>query len=84
MGRKSRIGRDDALIAMIFAEVSAMGTLAIMSPEQASAEPLTTQSDIYGLDAVLYRLLSGADPFSGSSIFSILKQVVEQPPPSLW
>src|SRR5258708_22541180 len=42
-----------------------LGTPAYMSPEQATGEPTTAQSDIYSLGATLYQLVTGALPYSG-------------------
>lgn len=42
-----------------------MGTLDYMAPEQCgSHEPITVKSDIYGLAATLYKLLTGTSPYS--------------------
>lgn len=43
-----------------------IGTPAAMSPEQASGRPVDARSDIYAAGLLLYTLLAGGNPFSGS------------------
>jgi tetratricopeptide (TPR) repeat protein len=58
----NRSGGDDAL-ATRAGEV--LGTLAYMAPEQAEGRPADARSDVYGLGAMLYHVLTGAPPHAG-------------------
>lgn len=51
------------------------GTPAYMSPEQAEGNPATPASDIYGLGATLYKILTGKAPFTGDSALAIVRKV---------
>ncbi|MEP7354721.1 MAG: protein kinase, partial [Acidobacteriota bacterium] len=60
-----------------------LGTPAYMSPEQASARPLDDRSDIFSFGVVLYEMLSGRRPFSGSSHIELLHRLIQSPPEPL-
>jgi eukaryotic-like serine/threonine-protein kinase len=61
---------------------SIVGTAQYLSPEQARGHSVGPQSDIYSLGVVLYEMLTGEVPFTGSSAVEIaMKQVNEAPPP---
>lgn len=59
-----------------------LGTPAYMAPEQAGGRRrlITTLSDVHGLGAVLYALLTGKPPFGGESLMETLDRVRQQPP----
>ncbi|MCB9676850.1 MAG: serine/threonine protein kinase [Alphaproteobacteria bacterium] len=54
-----------------------VGSPAFMSPEQAVEAPLDTRSDLFSLGTVLFYLVTGELPFSGSNPSLILKNVIE-------
>jgi tetratricopeptide (TPR) repeat protein/tRNA A-37 threonylcarbamoyl transferase component Bud32 len=61
---------------------SLLGTPGYMAPEQAAGKSsrIDARSDVYGLGAVLYHVLTGRAPFTGESATDILGQVVEREP----
>ncbi len=62
----------------------AVGTPAYMSPEQASGEgELDGRTDIYSLGCVLFEMLTGAAPFTGSTMQAVIMKRFTDPVPSV-
>ena len=59
-----------------------LGSPGYMAPEQAAArhDEVTTSTDVYGLGAVLYEVLSGRPPYSGRSALETARRVMEEAP----
>jgi eukaryotic-like serine/threonine-protein kinase len=67
----------------------AIGTPAYMAPEQAAGrvDAIDQRTDIYGLGALLYEVLTGKPPFAGSDAKEVLRKVQENvpiPPRQIW
>jgi eukaryotic-like serine/threonine-protein kinase len=59
-----------------------LGTPAFMSPEQAKGEisRIDQRTDVYGLSAILYDILTGCPPFRGEDAVTIMEAVIHQAP----
>ena len=57
-----------------------MGTSTYMSPEQALGDPVDARSDVYSLGVALYQMLAGRVPYQDTTRFSLVRQMVHEPP----
>ncbi len=61
-------------------EQGLLGTPAYMSPEHARGLLVDARSDIYSVGAVIYRCLTGAQPFASENYLELLIKITRDPP----
>lgn len=60
-----------------------VGTIAYMSPEQASGRPVDARSDIFSFGVMLYELIAGRRPFVGTNGLLVVQSILHGEPEPL-
>ncbi|WP_331461152.1 serine/threonine-protein kinase [Micromonospora tarapacensis] len=72
---------DDDRYSQITQTGQALGTLGYMAPEQIRGEQPDHRTDLYGLGATLFDLLTGRPPFDDATTATTVRHQLETPPP---
>ena len=62
---------------------TAVGTVYYMSPEQAAGKKADARSDVFAMGTVLYQMLTGALPFQGEHMMSVMYLIANEQPKAL-
>ena len=60
-----------------------LGTPAYMSPEQFDGEAVDGRSDLYALGVIAFELLTGRQPYQGSTLMELMTQHITEPIPRI-
>ncbi len=71
----SAVSMEDFAVEVV--PIGVVGTPAYMSPEQAAGRDdlMDHRTDVYGLGAILYEILTGVPPFAGSKLSDIVRKI---------
>ena len=77
LARKTTAGEGSGTLTL---DGDLVGTPSYMSPEQARGEQVDWRSDIFSFGAVLYRMLTGRDAFTGASAVETMNAILTAEP----
>jgi len=69
--------------AKLTAAGTVVGSLTYMAPERFRGEPIDHRSDLYAIGVILYELLVGRPPFTGTDDYDLVDKHLDTPPPPL-
>jgi serine/threonine-protein kinase len=70
----SRIGDDNSSLT---GTGDVVGTTYYLAPEQAAGREIDARADQYALGVILYECLTGVRPFTGSAVYTIMRNIVK-------
>jgi Tol biopolymer transport system component/predicted Ser/Thr protein kinase len=82
-GSSATAGPDDVTMAELSAVGQISGTLQYMAPEQLEGKPADVRSDIFAFGLVLYELITGKRPFTGTSHATVIASILKDQAPPL-
>ena len=76
----AKILTGDVAATVLTAHNMVCGTPEYMAPEQARGDEIDARCDVYAAGVILYQMLTGAPPFSGTTPLSVLTAHLTSPP----
>ena len=74
---------NDATVVQQTMAGQVLGTPNYMSPEQVLGETVDHRSDLFSLGVVMYEMLTGTNPFGGSSLGDVFNKILNKQPDSV-
>ena len=82
-GASATAGPDDVTMAELSVVGQISATLQYMAPEQLEGKPADVRSDIFAFGLVLYELITGKRPFTGTSHATVIASILKDQAPPL-